>query len=114
MENRKILIWVVVGVILVGGIAYIAWPEKSQGIVEAPMDDTQEPDMTEQVIVEASPTSGEPASDGVTESESSNSEGTAATDAPAPTPRQELVNTDPNTVNLASGDLQLVELFAFW
>ncbi|MFN2126386.1 MAG: hypothetical protein ACK2TU_00870 [Anaerolineales bacterium] len=32
-----------------------------------------------------------------------------------PTPRgNELVATDPSTINLASGQLQLVELFAFW
>lgn len=32
-----------------------------------------------------------------------------------PTPRgKDLVATDPSTVNLASGSLQLVELFAFW
>ena len=32
-----------------------------------------------------------------------------------PTPRgNELVATNPTTVNLASGQLQLVELFAFW
>jgi len=32
-----------------------------------------------------------------------------------PTPRgNELVATDPSTVNLASGRLQLVEFFAFW
>jgi cytoskeletal protein RodZ len=35
--------------------------------------------------------------------------------APKPTPRgHDLVATDPNTVNLASGQLQLVEMFAFW
>ena len=34
---------------------------------------------------------------------------------PKPTPRgNSLVATDPATVNLASGQLQLVEMFAFW
>jgi hypothetical protein len=32
----------------------------------------------------------------------------------APTPRAGLEATDPETVNLASGDIQLVEVFAFW
>lgn len=31
-----------------------------------------------------------------------------------PTPRQELESTDPGSVELAAGKLQLVELFAFW
>jgi flagellar basal body-associated protein FliL len=31
-----------------------------------------------------------------------------------PTPRVGLESTDPATVNLASGQLQLVEVFAFW
>lgn len=34
--------------------------------------------------------------------------------ADKPTPRVGLVATDPSTVNLASGDIQLVEFFAFW
>lgn len=32
----------------------------------------------------------------------------------APTPRAELFATDPATVSLASGEVQLVELFAYW
>lgn len=31
-----------------------------------------------------------------------------------PTPRTELSATDPTTVQLAAGQVQLVELFAFW
>jgi len=31
-----------------------------------------------------------------------------------PTPRPEMVATDPSTVVLSSGDIQLVEFFAFW
>jgi predicted small secreted protein len=31
-----------------------------------------------------------------------------------PTPRVGLVATDPSTVSLASGEIQLVEFFAFW
>lgn len=32
----------------------------------------------------------------------------------APPPKTELEATDPSTVNLASGELQLIEFFAFW
>ena len=31
-----------------------------------------------------------------------------------PTPRPGLEGTDPATVNLANGEIQLVEVFAFW
>ena len=31
-----------------------------------------------------------------------------------PTPRSGLESTDPSVVNLASGEIQLVEFFAFW
>lgn len=32
----------------------------------------------------------------------------------APTPRPEMAATDPSTVTLATGDVQLVEFFAYW
>jgi hypothetical protein len=32
----------------------------------------------------------------------------------APTPREGLVSSDPGSVHLASGEIQLVEFFAFW
>jgi hypothetical protein len=31
-----------------------------------------------------------------------------------PTPRQELVSTDPEMVDLTAGKIQFIELFAFW
>jgi len=34
--------------------------------------------------------------------------------AGVPTPRAGLESTDPATVHLASGDIQLIEFFAFW
>ncbi|MBS1250778.1 MAG: hypothetical protein MAG431_02374 [Chloroflexi bacterium] len=39
---------------------------------------------------------------------------TEVEEKPVPTVRPELMATDPETVNLASGDIQLVEFFAFW
>jgi outer membrane biosynthesis protein TonB len=36
------------------------------------------------------------------------------TEMPAPTPRTELQATNPREVNLASGELQFVEFFAYW
>ncbi len=38
----------------------------------------------------------------------------ASAAAPVATPRPDLQASDPATVNLASGRLQLVEFFAFW
>jgi hypothetical protein len=34
--------------------------------------------------------------------------------ASPPPPRDEIIATDPTTVALASGEVQLVEFFAFW
>jgi len=39
---------------------------------------------------------------------------TAEVSEEKPTPRAGLVATDPSTVSLASGEIQLVEFFAFW
>jgi hypothetical protein len=114
MEKRKLIIWVVIGVFLVGGIGYIVWPKTAPDSVGEGTETTEQPAATEQVVIEPSPTRGDVGSDGVTETQPPTSEAVVATEIPKPTPRQGLVSTDPQTVNLASGDIQLVELFAFW
>ena len=53
-----------------------------------------------------------PATD-IQESSESTEEAVIEEQAP-PAPRTGLESTDPATVNLASGQLQLVEVFAFW
>ena len=44
----------------------------------------------------------------------SNVENQTITEFVAPTPRPDMVATDPATVVMASGEIQLVEFFAFW
>ena len=114
MEKRKLIIWVVIGVFLIGGLGYIAWPKGDSSTMEEVIENTQQPVNTEPVVAEPSPTSGDIGTDGVTETQPSSSEADVATEIPNPTPRQDMVSTDPKTVNLASGEIQLVELFAFW
>lgn len=53
-------------------------------------------------------TLGVPASDELSESSS------GARSEAAPTPRPELAASDPATVELAAGELQFIEFFAFW
>jgi hypothetical protein len=57
-----------------------------------------------------------PADPGAAFNEESVGEHTQPTETTSvkPTPRAGLVATDPSTVNLASGEIQLVEFFAFW
>jgi hypothetical protein len=57
-----------------------------------------------------------PAPEGSTQDETASAAYPAPEEkSPQPTPRgNDLVATDPSTVSLASGQLQLVEMFAFW
>jgi flagellar basal body-associated protein FliL len=114
MENRKILIWITIGVLIIGGLAYIVWPKNGQINVANGIDGAQQATLAEQDATEIQPTIVDTATEEQEEAESSTSEAAAATENQAPTPRQELMSTDPQTVNLSSGDIQLIELFAFW
>ena len=70
-----------------------------------------EPSDTEETAVIAIPTE----TDGAALPEETPATGEIATEAAAPLPvRAELEATDPSTVQLASGGVQLVEFFAFW
>lgn len=50
----------------------------------------------------------------ISENEANPTEEVVFVEAAIPTPKTGLASTDPSTVNLASGEPQLVELFAFW
>ena len=74
-------------------------------------DATETPLPTESPTMEAITDKVEP-----TATEETSGGGAAAEDAVAmvPTPRADLYATDPAIVNLASGEVQLIEMFAFW
>lgn len=107
MKNNKILIGVVVGVILIGVVGYLLWPKGDVPATDL-MDDS---DVSQATSVANVPTDTvsvveEPTEEAITEE--------TPTEVVVPTPRSEMVGTDPGSVNLASGDVQLVEIFAFW
>ena len=107
MKQNRLIILVLVGIVVVVGVVII--------INQSQLQDGSEPVLVDDGGLEAVDTQIPPTN---TVEIADNSSETAAENPPTatipPTPRAELVGTDPSTVNLASGDVQLVELFAFW
>lgn len=108
MENKRYLILIFVGLLAVGGITYALLP--------LPANREAEPAATSEMELVPATEVNPP-----TETAQSVEMQTAVpaledmpTETVPPTPRTELEGTDPASVNLASGNLQLVELFAFW
>ena len=114
MQNRKIWIWIVIAVFLVGGLGYVFWPRDGEQASAPEMESGEPANPTVTTAAEEIlPTEALPTEE-IKATEGSGSEATVEiTDLP-PTPRQELESTNPDTVNLASGGVQLVEVFAFW
>lgn len=109
-DNRKILI-LIVGVLLIFVIAAIfmvgnrspAGEVVTSGLVtEASSGESSDTGNSDSGDVSASETTTEP------------NEATQEVVAVVPTVRAGLESTDPASVNLISGNIQLVEIFAFW
>ncbi len=104
-KNNKILI-VIIGALLLAGVVLVfivtGRSEVPEQIVELsePIGDVLTA-TTEIPRTEISEAAEPPQSEGVE-------------DQVVATPRSGLESTDPSTVNLASGNIQLVEIFAFW
>ena len=105
MKNNKILILVLV--VLIGAAAYLFWPGRKETAQESEM--VRETLPAEELIEAPTETAGS-VEVSTTELPPQNS----PTQVNIPTPRDELESTDPGSVTLASGEIQLVELFAFW
>lgn len=103
-ENNKILIVIIMAVLLVGiTVVFVVFPRSkgSEKVVTHPV-------MAEEVIVSDTEM---PATKVQDTAEPTQSEVGKQIN---PTLRADLESTDPATVNLASGEIQLVEVFAFW
>lgn len=107
MKNNKWLIVIIVGVVIVGGGLYLLLP----GNQAAPSENDMAGETGPTDVISESPTETAQVTEVQTAEENIES---VSTQAIPPTPRTELESTDPTSVNLASGKLQLVELFAFW
>ncbi|MCJ7715035.1 MAG: hypothetical protein MUO54_00755 [Anaerolineales bacterium] len=109
-DNRKILI-LVVGVFLIFIVAAI--------FVVGKLGSTGE-QLTSGAVTEVSSVEPVDSGNSSTSEVSSNEATTEATgpsqetEAAVPTARTGLESTDPASVNLTSGNIQLVEVFAFW
>ena len=109
-DNRKILI-LIVGLLLIFLIAAIfIVGNRGSAVKEA----ISEP-VTEVSTVESLDTGNSNATEiSVSEETPETAESTPEVAVVVPTPRTGLESTDPASVNLTSGSLQLVEVFAFW
>jgi hypothetical protein len=106
MKNYQFLIFILIGVVLIGGASMLLRPGGGEEIIENEIDEIIETE----TLAESPTAAGQ-----VIESPTMEStlENTAEAAIP-PTPRLGLESTDPASVELASGKLQLVEIFAFW
>ena len=107
MKQNRYLVWILVGIVLIVGVVIII--NRPQAQVEAEPVEVVEENL-EVTDTQAVPTQTAEVIESPTETVAEN---TPTTTIP-PTPRTEMEGTDPSMVNLASGDLQLVEIFAFW
>ncbi|MEE8356072.1 MAG: hypothetical protein V3R33_02080 [Anaerolineales bacterium] len=109
-DNRKILL-LIVGGLLIFVIAAIFVVSNRKQVVEVITPDP----ITEASSIENSDTGGSDASDGsASEAAPEPAEDTQEIAAAVTTVRAGLESTDPASVNLISGNIQLVEVFAFW
>ena len=104
-ENNKLLI-IIVAFVLVAGIAVVflltTGNKESERVVDQPA-----------LVEEATAVDTEiPATEAQQSVDPTQSE--VAEDQILPTPRAGLESTDPATVSLATGEIQFVEVFAFW
>lgn len=105
MKSYRYLIWGVIGVVVIGGGILIYnrsfTPEQTTPVVTV--------EGVVATVEQVLPTNTAEMAEEPTEEPQ---EGTPTVVIP-PTPRTELEGTDPSTVNLASGEIQLVEVFSF-
>jgi hypothetical protein len=107
MKKNKLGIGVVVGIVLIGVVGYLVWPKADLPAVDLEGDVViSDPTIVVEVPTDTASVIEEPTKAAATEE--------SPTEVVVPTPRSEMAGTDPSTVNLASGKLQLVEIFAFW
>jgi len=105
-DNKKMVMVVVVLVLLVGISAVVLFSGKGNesNVVSVPSKENMVKETEAKVLTVTETSEDEPES----------TEEAVMEEAPVPTPREGLESTDPSTVNLVSGEPQLVELFAFW
>jgi len=106
--NHRFLIWILAGIVVIGGTIQAAKVftvndgVDTDLVVSGKIDKAIELEGQINTTDEIEVPKGEP------------NPGNAPTALILPTMRDGLESTDPSSVNLTSGNIQLVELFAFW
>ena len=108
-DNRRLIAIVIVLVFIVGG--GIVFLTGNRGT--APTEDISDSSVVTSTSVAPVETEAAVVPDTEVVEEEPKLEETAE-EVMVPTPKAGLVSTDPAVVNLASGEIQLVEFFAFW
>jgi len=103
-ENKRILIVIILAVLLI--VAALTFVIMGRSEIQAQINS---PEIVEEI---AAVDTVIPTVENMQEAETPQAENEET--QVEPTPRAGLEATDPATVNLASGDIQLIEVFAFW
>ncbi len=104
-KNNKILTLIIVALLLAGVVFVYIVTGRSDGTEQ--IVDRSDPTVAVQIANTEIPATDIQAAGEPTQAE-------VMEEQVVPTPRVGLQSTDPSTVNLASGQIQLVEVFAFW
>jgi len=109
-DNRKVVIFFIVALFIIGVLVVMVVGRKEPAVQEVTVIQPTEVSVEEKVQAEdtAVPTLA---------SEETKPDPTVAESSPeaaAPALKTGLESTNPAAVNLANGDIQLIEMFAFW
>jgi hypothetical protein len=108
MKKNKSLIWILAGIVLMGGMIYALTTTLAKDGPDPTLLVSKEVEKATEIN---SPIDTEAVNQAATEGPIASNTPTATI---LPTSKAELESTDPSSVNLASGGVQLVEIFAFW
>jgi hypothetical protein len=108
-DNQKIIIALVVTVLVMGGLSVFVFRGDKEGIENVTGTAETEVSLSREIDTGDTNVGTVPTVD-----DSPTKTLVVAEEGIVPTPRSGLESTDPSVVNLASGEIQLVEFFAYW
>jgi hypothetical protein len=108
-DNQKIIVVLFVAILIVGVISVFVFSGNTNEITTDADEMAAEVNTNEDIVTEEPKTGSVPTLEQVQETAED-----VAEESLVPTPRAGLESTDPSVVNLASGEIQLVEFFAYW
>jgi hypothetical protein len=110
-NNRGVIAVIIIAALVLALIGFVLLVNSGEEpVAESGQFESAAATVTSAATVEGSPSAAVPTEEVITEEVSP----TVTMEQVEPTARVGLQATDPGLVNLASGDIQLVEFFAFW